>query len=251
MRRVFIAGNWKMYKTAGESAAVAKILAASLGGEKDRKIMIAPAFTALHAVREALRGSAILLGAQNACAELEGAHTGEISLRMLRDAGVAVVILGHSERRHLYGETDELVNRKVLLALSEGFEVVLCVGETLDERQAGVTGKVVEAQVRGGLASVEAKDLVRVTIAYEPVWAIGTGKNATPADADTVHAAIREVLGRLYTQQAAQDMTIQYGGSVKPDNIRELMKMENIDGALVGGASLKAETYIPIVQYDR
>ena len=251
MRRVFIAGNWKMYKTAGESAAVAKILAASLGGEKDRKIMIAPAFTALHAVREALRGSAILLGAQNACAELEGAHTGEISLRMLRDAGVAVVILGHSERRHLYGETDELVNRKVRLALSEGFEVVLCVGETLDERQAGVTGKVVEAQVRGGLASVEAKDLVRVTIAYEPVWAIGTGKNATPADADTVHAAIREVLGRLYTQQAAQDMTIQYGGSVKPDNIRELMKMENIDGALVGGASLKAETFIPIIQYDR
>ena len=251
MRRVFIAGNWKMYKTAGEAASLAKSLAGSLGGEKGKRIMIAPAFTALHAVREALKGSTILLGAQNACAELEGAHTGEISLRMLRDAGVAVVILGHSERRHVYGETDALVNRKVRLALSEGFEVVLCVGETLDERQEGITEKVVETQVREGLASVEAKDLARVTIAYEPVWAIGTGKNATPADADAVHAAIRAVLGRLYTPQAAEDMTIQYGGSVKPDNIRELMKMKNIDGALVGGASLKAETFLPIVQYDR
>ncbi len=251
MRRVFIAGNWKMYKTAGEAASLAKNLAASLAGEKGKKIMIAPAFTALHAVKEALKGSAILLGAQNACAELEGAHTGEISLRMLRDAGVTVVILGHSERRHVYGETDALVNRKVRLALSEGFEVILCVGETLDERQAGITEKVVERQVREGLASVEAKDLARLTIAYEPVWAIGTGKNATPADADAVHGAIRAVLGRVYTPQAAQDMTIQYGGSVKPDNIRDLMKMENIDGALVGGASLKAETFLPIVQYDR
>jgi triosephosphate isomerase len=251
MRRVFIAGNWKMYKTAAEAASLAKSLAASLGGEKGKRIMIAPAFTALHAVREALKGSAILLGAQNACAELEGAHTGEISLRMLRDAGVTVVILGHSERRHVYGETDALVNRKVRLALSEGFEVVLCVGETLDERQKGITEKVVETQVREGLASVEAKDLARVTIAYEPVWAIGTGKNATPADADAVHAAIRAVLGRLFTAPAAEDMTIQYGGSVKPDNIRELMKMKNIDGALVGGASLKAETFLPIVQYDR
>lgn len=251
MRRVFIAGNWKMYKTAGEAASLAKSLAASLDGEKGKRIMIAPAFTALHAVREALKGSTILLGAQNACAELEGAHTGEISLRMLRDAGVTVVILGHSERRHVYGETDALVNRKVRLALSEGFEVVLCVGETLDERQKGITEKVVETQVREGLASVEAKDLARVTIAYEPVWAIGTGKNATPADADAVHAAIRAVLGRLHTPQAAEDMTIQYGGSVKPDNIRELMKMKNIDGALVGGASLKAETFLPIVQYDR
>jgi triosephosphate isomerase len=251
MRRVFIAGNWKMYKTAGEAASLAKSLAASLAGDTDRKIMIAPAFTALHAVKEALRGSAILLGAQNACAELEGAHTGEISLRMLRDAGVTVVILGHSERRHVYGETDALVNRKVRLALSEGFEIVLCVGETLDERQAGVTEKIVETQVRVGLASVEAKDLARVAIAYEPVWAIGTGKNATPADADAVHAAIRTVLDRVYSPLVGQDMTIQYGGSVKPDNIRDLMKMENIDGALVGGASLKAETFLPIVQYDR
>jgi triosephosphate isomerase len=251
MRRKFIAGNWKMYKTAAEAAALARALAGALAGETGKKIMIAPPFTALHAVREALAGSAILLGAQNASAELEGAHTGEISLGMLRDAGVKVVILGHSERRHVYGETDALVNRKVRLALAEGFQVILCVGETLEERQAGVTAKLVASQVTQGLASVAEADLAKVTIAYEPVWAIGTGKNATPQDADAVHADIRTVLGRLYSERAAGEMTIQYGGSVKPDNVRELMGMQNIDGALVGGASLKSETFLPIVQFDR
>jgi triosephosphate isomerase len=251
MRRPYLAGNWKMYKTAAEAADLAGKLAAALAGETDKRIMVAPPFTALHAVRAALQGSRILLGAQNAAAELEGAHTGEISLRMLRDAGVTVVILGHSERRHTYGESDALVNRKVRLALSEGFEVILCVGETLEERQAGVTGRVVETQVTQGLASVAAGDLARVTIAYEPVWAIGTGKNATPGDADAVHAEIRGVLRRLFHGSAAEETTIQYGGSVKPDNIRDLMKMKNIDGALVGGASLKLETFLPIVQYDR
>lgn len=251
MRRSYIAGNWKMYKTAAEAADLAGRLAAALAGETDRKIMIAPPFTALHAVRKALEGSRILLGAQNASCEMEGAHTGEISLAMLRDAGATVVILGHSERRHLYGESDALVNRKVRLALTQGFEVILCVGETLDERQSGVTGKVVETQVTQGLASVGAADLARLTIAYEPVWAIGTGKNATPGDADAVHAEIRGVLRRLYGAGAAEQTTIQYGGSVKPDNIRDLMHMKNIDGALVGGASLKLETFLPIVQYDR
>ncbi len=251
MRRPYIAGNWKMYKTAAEAADLAGKLAAALAGETDKRIMIAPPFTALHAVRAALQGSRIILGAQNAAAELEGAHTGEISLAMLRDAGVTVVILGHSERRHLYGETDALVNRKVRLALAESFEVILCVGETLDERQAGVTGKVVARQVTQGLAGVAAGDLPRVTIAYEPVWAIGTGKNATPGDADAVHAEIRGVLRGLFHGNAAEETTIQYGGSVKPDNIRDLMKMKNIDGALVGGASLKLETFLPIVQYDR
>jgi len=251
MRQPYIAGNWKMYKTVSEATAVAGALSAALTGESGKKVMIAPPFTALHAVRDSLRGSRILLGAQNACAELEGAHTGEISLRMLRDAGVAVVILGHSERRHVYGETDELVNRKVIRSLSEGFEVILCVGETLDERQKGVTEKVVEGQTRAGLSSVAERDLGRVTIAYEPVWAIGTGQNATPQDADAVHRYIRRVMASIYSAEAAQAMTVQYGGSVKPDNIRELMKMENIDGALVGGASLKVETFLPIVQYDR
>jgi triosephosphate isomerase len=251
MRQKFIAGNWKMYKTAAEAADLARRLTAALAKETGRKIMIAPPFTALHAVREALAGSRILLGAQNACAELEGAHTGEISLAMLRDAGVTVVILGHSERRHVYGETDALVNRKVRLALAEGFEVILCVGETLDERQAGVTASVVDTQVTKGLASVVEADLAKVTVAYEPVWAIGTGKNATPQDADAVHADIRGVLRRMYSARAAEEMTIQYGGSVKPDNVRDLMKMQNIDGALVGGASLKAETFLPIIQFDR
>jgi triosephosphate isomerase len=251
MRQAYIAGNWKMYKTAAEAAAVAGALASALASETGTKVMLAPPFTALHAVRDALKGSRILLGAQNACAELEGAHTGEISFRMLRDVGVTVVILGHSERRHVYGESNELVNRKVRLALAEGFEAILCVGETLDERQSGVTEKVVEAQTRAGLESVSTTDLAKVTIAYEPVWAIGTGKNATPQDADSVHKFIRGVVGSVYSAAAAQAMTIQYGGSVKPENIRALMAMENVDGALVGGASLKAETFLPIVKYDR
>ncbi len=251
MRQPYIAGNWKMYKTVSEATALAGALVAAVGRETGRKVMIAPPFTALHAVREVLKGSKIVLGAQNACAELEGAHTGEISLRMLRDAGVTVVILGHSERRHVYGETDALVNRKVKLALAEGFEIILCVGETLDERQKGVTEKVVEGQTRGGLEGVAERDMGRVTIAYEPVWAIGTGKNATPQDADAVHSFIRTVISQMDGAEAAQALTIQYGGSVKPDNVRDLMKMENIDGALVGGASLKPETFLPIVQFDR
>jgi triosephosphate isomerase len=251
MRTPFIAGNWKMYKSVAEATALAKALAAGVGKGSATRVMVAPPFTALHAVRDALQGSRIQLGAQNAGVELEGAHTGEISLRMLRDAGASIVILGHSERRHLYGETDALVNRKVKLALAEGFEVILCVGETLDERQRGVTGAVVETQTKAGLASVGAADLGRVIIAYEPVWAIGTGKNATPQDADAVHRSIRVVISGLYGGAAAEAMIIQYGGSVKPENIRDLMAMENIDGALVGGASLKAETFLPIVQFDR
>jgi triosephosphate isomerase len=251
MRKPFIAGNWKMYKTVSEAVSVATTLASELSDEKSKKIMIAPPFTALHAVRDVLEGTNILLGAQNAASELEGAHTGEISPRMLSDAGVVVIILGHSERRHIYGETDALVNRKVRLALAEGFEIILCVGETLDERQRGITEKVVRTQTADGLAGVGEKELARVTIAYEPVWAIGTGKNATPQDADAVHAFIRGLLAISYTETAAQEMTIQYGGSVKPDNIKDLMKMKNIDGALVGGASLKPETFLPIVRYDR
>jgi triosephosphate isomerase len=251
MRRKFIAGNWKMYKTVAEATSLAEALVAGLSSESAKKVMVAPPFTALHAVRAALNGSRILLGAQNAASELEGAHTGEVSLLMLRDAGVSVVILGHSERRHTYGETDTLINRKVRLALAEGFEVILCVGETLEERQAGVTEKVVETQVRAGLASVTEQDLVRVTIAYEPVWAIGTGRNATPQDADAVHRFIRRLVAGMYSGVAAEALVIQYGGSVKPENIRELMGMANIDGALVGGASLKKETFLPIVMYDK
>ena len=251
MRQKFIAGNWKMYKTVGEAISLTQALVAGVGGINDRKIMIAPPFTALHAVAGILEGSRVLLGAQNAASELEGAHTGEVSLKMLRDAAVSVVILGHSERRHTYGETDALINKKVRLALAEGFEVILCVGETLEERQTGVTEKVVETQTRGGLAGVTEAALAMVTIAYEPVWAIGTGKNATPQDADAVHAFIRKLVGGMYRPAVADALVIQYGGSVKPENVRDLMGMANIDGALVGGASLKAETFLPIVKYDK
>lgn len=245
MRSYFIAGNWKMHKTAAESAALASELREKLAGCKE-KVMVAPAFTALSEVSKVLAGSSILLGAQNMGPEEQGAHTGEVSVLMLKELGVKVVILGHSERRHTYLETDELINKKVLLALKHGLEVILCVGETLEEREAGRLEEVVGTQIEKGLASVPAEKLPMVTIAYEPVWAIGTGKTATPEDADAVHAYCRKVLAGMYGEEAARSMVIQYGGSVKPDNAATLMGMPNIDGALVGGASLKADTFVPI-----
>jgi len=248
MRNYFIAGNWKMHKTVSESVALAKELKAKLAGSKE-KIMIAPAFTALSAVSEVVKGSNILLGAQNMGPEEQGAHTGEVSVLMLEDIGVKVVILGHSERRHTYLESDELVNKKVLLALKHGLEVVLCVGETLEEREGGKLEAVVGTQVKKGLAGVAASELSKITIAYEPVWAIGTGKTATPEDADSVHAYIRKVFAGLYGEGAAKSLCIQYGGSVKAENAAQLMAKANIDGALVGGASLKVESFAPIVNF--
>lgn len=248
MKQYYIAGNWKMHKTVAESVALAKELAASLKGT-DRKVMVAPAFTALSAVAEAIKGSGLILGAQNMGPENQGAHTGEVSPLMLKDLGVKAVILGHSERRHSYFETDELINRKLLLALEHGLEPILCVGETLAEREAGKLEAVVGTQVREGLKGVGAEELTKVVIAYEPVWAIGTGKTATPEDADAVHAYIRTVLAALYGEAAAKAMVIQYGGSVKPENAAELMAKPNIDGALVGGASLKADSFVPIVKF--
>ncbi|MCX7025841.1 MAG: triose-phosphate isomerase [Spirochaetes bacterium] len=248
MRKYFIAGNWKMHKTVAESVTLAKDLASGL---KDcgEKIMIAPAFTALSAVADAIKGGSILLGAQNMGPEEQGAHTGEVSVLMLKDLGVKVVILGHSERRHAYGEDDALVNRKVRLALSHGLETILCVGETLEEREGGRLEAIVGTQIREGLAGVAPGLLDRVTIAYEPVWAIGTGKTATPEDADAVHAFIRTVIAGLYGPESAKKLCIQYGGSVKPDNVAQLMAKDNIDGALVGGASLKPETFVPIAKF--
>jgi triosephosphate isomerase len=247
MRTPYIAGNWKMHKTTAEAEELTRNLVRSLDRET-KKVMIAPAFTALDAVKRCLEGSHILLGAQNMGPEEQGAHTGEISVLMLKDLGVEVVILGHSERRHKYGEEDELINRKVKLALAHELEVVLCVGETLEQREGGVTTKIVEAQLRGGLEGVG--DPGRITIAYEPVWAIGTGKTATAKDANDTHLFIRDLLGRMYSRKAAEDMIIQYGGSVKPNNAAELMSMEHIDGLLVGGASLAADSFVPIVRYD-
>jgi triosephosphate isomerase len=249
MRESFIAGNWKMHFTLDEAVSLAKELTASLEDAKG-KIMIAPPFTALWGVKQVLSGSNILLGAQNMGPEESGAHTGEISVLMLQDVGVDIVILGHSERRHNYGEPDQLINRKVKMALEHGLEVILCVGETLEERESGRAEKIIEEQIRGGLVDVSEQDMGRVTIAYEPVWAIGTGKTATPEDADAIHGFTRELLSRLYSPALAENQIIQYGGSVKPGNVKDLMAMENIDGALVGGASLKADAFVPIVKFD-
>lgn len=237
-----------MHKTVSESVELAESLVKGLGSSPVR-VMIAPAFTALSAVAKVIKGSSIVLGAQNMGPDIQGAHTGEISPLMLKDLGVTVVILGHSERRHSYLETDALINKKLLLALAQGLEPILCVGETLEEREAGRLEDVIGTQVREGLKGVSAEALSKVTIAYEPVWAIGTGKTATPEDADAVHAYIRTVLAGLYDDAAAKAMCIQYGGSVKPDNAAELMAKPNIDGALVGGAALKAESFVPIVNF--
>jgi triosephosphate isomerase len=245
MRSYFIAGNWKMHKTVAESVALAVELKAKLAGCRE-KVMVAPAFTALSEVAKVLAGSNILLGAQNMGPEEQGAHTGEVSVLMLKDIGVRVVILGHSERRHSYLESDALINKKVNLALAHGLEVILCVGETLEERESGRLETVLSTQLREGLKGVAAESLDKVTIAYEPVWAIGTGKTATPEDADSVHAYCRKVLASLYGEAKAKTTIIQYGGSVKADNAALLMAKPNIDGALVGGASLKAESFAPI-----
>lgn len=250
MRNYFIAGNWKMNKTASEGAAFVKELAPLVAGAKAR-VMVAPSFAALDAVVKAAKGTNIVVGAQNMAAEESGAHTGEVSPAMLKDLGVGIVILGHSERRAIYGETDALINKKVKLALKHGFEAILCVGETLPERESGKAEAVTLGQLTAGLKDVSAAELKQVVIAYEPVWAIGTGKTATPQDADSMHKAIRAEIGKLYGQAAADAIIIQYGGSVKPDNAKELMGMENIDGALVGGASLKTQDFTAIVKFDK
>ena len=248
MRPYYIAGNWKMHKTRSESAELAKALVEQLKGGKHR-YLVAPSFTALETVGAVIRGSNIRLGAQNCAAEEQGAHTGEVSVLQLKDLGVQTVILGHSERRHVYGEDDALINKKVKLALKHGFEVILCIGELLEEREAGRAEEVCETQTVKGLEGVGAESLAGIVIAYEPVWAIGTGKTATPEDADAIHAFTRKVIGRLYGADAAEKIIIQYGGSVKPENAAQLMAKENIDGALVGGASLKPDTFAPIAMF--
>lgn len=245
MRKYFIAGNWKMHKTKSEAVALAQsVIEAVKGGSY--KYMIAPSFTALDAVAQVVKGSNVLLGAQNMSTDEQGAHTGEVSVMQLKDLGVQVVILGHSERRHTYGETDEMINKKVKLALAHGLEVILCIGELLEERESGKAENVCETQTRLGLAGISVEDLQHVTLAYEPVWAIGTGKTATPDDADAIHAHIRSVIAKMYNQKAADEIIIQYGGSMKAENAGALLAKENIDGGLIGGASLQAETFAPI-----
>jgi len=250
MRKPYIAGNWKMNMTPSEGKAFAAELAKALEGSST-KVMIAPPFVTIPAVLEAVKGSSIIVAAQNMSDNLSGAFTGEVSAKMLKDLGVTNVILGHSERRALYHENDQFINRKVLLALSEGMDVDLCIGETLEEREAGKLEEVLTRQVTEGLKGVSAEQMKHITLAYEPVWAIGTGKTATPEDADAAHAFVRSLVEKLYTKGVAEELIIQYGGSVKASNAKALMSKEHIDGALVGGASLSVEQFLPIVNFDK
>ncbi|HUL60108.1 MAG TPA: triose-phosphate isomerase [Anaeromyxobacteraceae bacterium] len=248
-RRKFVCGNWKMHKTAAEAVALLKELAAGLGADGAAvQVAVAPPFTALQAAAGAAAGTRLELAAQDVHWEAQGAFTGEVSAPMLAEIGCRHVIVGHSERRQLFGETDETVRRKVGAVLSANLLPIVCVGETLAEREAGRTLDVVGRQVRAGLAGIPSAPLAALTVAYEPVWAIGTGKTATSAQAQEVHAAIRKILRDLGGSSAADAVRIQYGGSVKPENAQELMSQPDIDGALVGGASLKAKDFLAIVK---
>ena len=246
MRQLYIAGNWKMNLVPSQAAKYASELAAATRGAKV-KVMIAPTYVCLPAVVEAVKGSNIIVAAQNVNDHEKGAYTGEISCAMLKDIGVNTVILGHSERRQYYGETNEFINKKVLFALASGMDIDLCVGETLEEREGGRLEQVLADQINIGLEGVTEEQMAHVTIAYEPVWAIGTGKTATPEDANSAHAYIRSLIEKKFSKSVAEKQIIQYGGSVKPSNVKELMACEHIDGALVGGASLTLEQFLPII----
>ncbi len=245
MRKPFLAGNWKMNKRISEAADLTKGLTENLKEINGKDVLLCPPFTALAKVKEIVSGTNIMLGAQNCSYAESGAYTGEISVDMLLDAGCDYVILGHSERRAYFGETDDIINKKTKLALSKGLKVILCVGETLSEREGNKTFDVINKQLVDGLNGVDLQNLV---IAYEPVWAIGTGKTASPAEAEEVHAFIRKKIASLYSQKSADDIRILYGGSVSPATIQGLMACENVDGGLVGGASLKVADFTDIVK---
>jgi triosephosphate isomerase len=250
MRKPVIAGNWKMYKLLGEAVETALALKPLVANANHCEVVIAPVFTALKIVADRLEGSNISVAAQNCSTEkVEGAHTGEVSAAMIRDVGARYVIVGHSERRQLYFETDSMVSKKCQATLAADLQVILCVGESLEQREQGTAERIVRGQINGGLSGLTASDLNRIIIAYEPVWAIGTGRTATPEQAQEMHAFIRRVFADGYSERAANDLRILYGGSVKPDNISGLMSQSDIDGALVGGASLKADSFAKIVNY--
>jgi len=247
VRTPLIAGNWKLFKTIGEATAFVTALKPLIADVHGVEVVVAPVFTALSSVAVAVAGSPIRVAAQDCYWEEEGAFTGEVAPKLLKDAGCSHVIIGHSERRQYFGETDETVNRKTKAALAAGLTVLLCVGETLTQREAGETFSVIEAQVTGGLQGLSPEELKQSVIAYEPVWAIGTGRTASDEQAQQVHAFIRQLIAKLYSQVDADQIRILYGGSVKPENIKGLMAQADIDGALVGGASLKADSFAAIV----
>jgi len=250
MRKAFVAGNWKMNTDSHSSIKLAQDIVAGCGEATDGKVDVAvcPPFVYLQQVGKALQSSHIALGSQDVYFEQKGAFTGEISAAMLKDIGCTYAICGHSERRHVIGETDELINKKVHAAILGGLLPILCVGELLEQRKANKTTEVVTRQMKNGLAGLNEEKVAAITIAYEPVWAIGTGLTATPDQAQEVHALIRGLLAEMYGKKLAEEIRIQYGGSVKPDNTAELMAQEDVDGLLVGGASLKADAFVAIVK---
>ena len=246
-RKPFVAGNWKMNNLVGESVALAEALKPLVAATTTVDIAVCPTYVSLYATGKALAGSNVQLGAQNAYVKESGAYTGEISPKMLLDAGCDWVIIGHSERRHILGEDDALLNEKLRFALASGIKVMFCIGELLEERKSGEMQAVLERQVVKGLEGLSAADLENVVLAYEPVWAIGTGETATPDQAEEVHVFVRGLVEKAFGADAAAAMRIQYGGSVKPDNAADLIARENIDGFLVGGAALKADSFAAIV----
>lgn len=249
MRTPIIAGNWKMNTVVEEAKALVQDLKAQVSDVTNVEIVVCPPFISLTTVSEIIKGSNISLGAQNLYWEKSGAFTAEISAPMLKSAGCTYVIIGHSERRTYFGETDETVNKRIFAALDEDLKPIVCVGETLEEREKGETFDVIKRQVNNGLANLSVEQMKTLVLAYEPVWAIGTGRTATPDQAQEVHAFVRKLLVEMFGETTAEETRIQYGGSVKPQNIEELMNQADIDGALVGGASLKADSFAQIVKF--
>lgn len=250
MRIPVIAGNWKLFKTIAESVALVNELKTLVANNRGVEIVVAPVFTSLSKVFDAIGCSNIKLAAQNCYWEEEGAFTGEVAPKLIKDAGCSHVIIGHSERRQYFGETDQIVNKKAKAAIAAGLQAIVCVGESLAERESEQTFSVIKTQIQGSLAGLTVNDLTQVVIAYEPVWAIGTGKTASDAQAQEVHAFIRQLVATLFGQSVADAVRILYGGSVKPDNVKGLMAQSDIDGALVGGASLKAESFAAIANFN-
>jgi len=251
MRRPIIAGNWKLHKTISEARDLVKQLKEGVADLRDREIIIAPVYTALAPMAAEIAGSNLQLAAQNCHPAASGAYTGEVSALLLKDAGCTSVIIGHSERRQIFGETDDFINAKIKAVLAADMQAIFCVGETLEERESDEMFDVLTRQVRDGLAGLDSSAMSNVVIAYEPVWAIGTGKVASVEQAQDVHVFIRGLLAGLFTDNVEGQTRILYGGSVKPDNVDGLMAQEDIDGALVGGASLKAEDFIRIARFTR
>ncbi len=250
MRKPVIAGNWKMYKLLGEAVETAQALKGLVANANHCEVVIAPVFTALKTVADRVEGSNVRIAAQNCAVQNEfGAHTGEIAPEMLKDVGCSHVIIGHSERRQFYGETSQSVNKKTKATLAAGLTAIVCVGEMLAEREGGNAESVVKNQLVNSLEGLTVSDMERIIVAYEPVWAIGTGKTATPEQAQEMHGHIRRTIAESHGNDVADAMRVLYGGSVKPDNIKELMSQEDVDGALVGGASLDAESFARIVNY--